>query len=371
MARYKKRADGRYCVQITLGYNENGKRRIANIYAKTVRELEEKVAAARSQVKNGGYIAPTDMTVEQYCRKYLEVYKASKSENTQKLYENSLQYHIAPCIGSIRMQNLIAADVQQLINQNASQRRTCEIILIFLRQVVHRAIKDGILLRDVTDGIELPPKNTKHEKRALTPLEKGALLKANLPLPNKCFVYILYGCGLRREEALALRIQDVDVRKTLIHIRQVVIYPDNEPILKPSPKSAAGQRSVNIPDSVLPTIRQHIRELSSLNPDTLLFSDRRGKPFSKTMYRRFWDKIIKEMNAAVATEENPTPIQGLTAHIFRHNYATLLYYSGISIKKAAELMGHSNTNMIMQVYAHLDEEKENTVEKLNAAIQLR
>lgn len=64
------------------------------------------------------------------------------------------------------------------------------------------------------------------------------------------------------------------------------------------------------------------------------------------------------------------PITDLTAHIFRHNYATMLYYSGISIKKAAALMGHTDTKMIMQVYAHLDDEKEQTSEKINACIKI-
>lgn len=48
----------------------------------------------------------------------------------------------------------------------------------------------------------------------------------------------------------------------------------------------------------------------------------------------------------------------------------MLYYSGISIKKAAALMGHTDTKMIMQVYAHLDDEKEQTSEKINACIKM-
>ncbi len=48
----------------------------------------------------------------------------------------------------------------------------------------------------------------------------------------------------------------------------------------------------------------------------------------------------------------------------------MLYYSGITIKKAAALLGHSNTKMIMEVYSHLDEEKEKAVEKLNENIKL-
>ncbi len=80
------------------------------------------------------------------------------------------------------------------------------------------------------------------------------------------------------------------------------------------------------------------------------------------------------MNAAVITDREKLigaePIQDLTAHIFRHNYCTMLYYSGISQKKAVELMGHSDIKMIMEVYAHLDDQKEAVQDKLNKAIAL-
>lgn len=80
------------------------------------------------------------------------------------------------------------------------------------------------------------------------------------------------------------------------------------------------------------------------------------------------------MNDVVTSEKEnqigPCPITGLTAHIFRHNYCTMLYYSGISQKKAVDLMGHSDLKMIMEVYAHLDEQKEAVQEKLDKAISL-
>lgn len=80
------------------------------------------------------------------------------------------------------------------------------------------------------------------------------------------------------------------------------------------------------------------------------------------------------MNDAVTSEREKLigaqPITGLTAHMFRHNYCTMLYYSGISLKKAVELMGHSDLKMIMEVYAHLDEKKEAVQEKLDKAISL-
>ena len=78
---------------------------------------------------------------------------------------------------------------------------------------------------------------------------------------------------------------------------------------------------------------------------------------SESSYKKFWKGITSKMET-----------EGLTAHIFRHNYATLLYYSGISPKMAAKIMGHADTTMIMRVYAHLDEEKEGVADKLNSII---
>lgn len=90
---------------------------------------------------------------------------------------------------------------------------------------------------------------------------------------------------------------------------------------------------------------------------------------TKSSFRMTWNRIIKVMNASVSTRQDHSPITGLTAHIFRHNYATMLYYSNISILKAADLMGHSDIKLIMDVYAHLDEEKEQAVDKINEVIK--
>lgn len=53
MARAKKRADGRYCAQIYLGRDENGKRQYKSVYAKSPAELKEKETAVRLQLGRG------------------------------------------------------------------------------------------------------------------------------------------------------------------------------------------------------------------------------------------------------------------------------------------------------------------------------
>lgn len=47
MARAKRRADGRYCSQIYLGRDANGKKKYKSVYGKSPAELKEKGTAAR------------------------------------------------------------------------------------------------------------------------------------------------------------------------------------------------------------------------------------------------------------------------------------------------------------------------------------
>ena len=91
---------------------------------------------------------------------------------------------------------------------------------------------------------------------------------------------------------------------------------------------------------------------------------RNGKPVTKSSYRKMWKRIIKAMQA-VSDEQ----IVGLTAHIFRHNYCTMLCYQipEISIKHIAKLMGDSE-KMVLDVYNHIVIEKEDATAAIDRAL---
>ena len=66
-----------------------------------------------------------------------------------------------------------------------------------------------------------------------------------------------------------------------------------------------------------------------------------------------------------------SPITGLTAHVFRHNYCTNLCYQipKISIKRIAQLLGDTE-KMVLEVYNHIVLEKEDAAGAVNDAINL-
>lgn len=373
--RYKRRPDGRYMtfVNDSAHRKADGKPTRIPVYADTSQELEDKVAELRYLIKSGKYKNPEDITVSEYAEKWYKTYKSIKELNTRNMYRDAIDVHIVPSIGEIKVSKLLASDIQLMITELKDKRRTCEIVLMTMHQIVKRAMKDGILTQDVCDDIELPAKS-KSKKRALTELEKKAVFKADFEEPDRALVYLLYGCGLRRGEVLALRVQDINFKAAVVHVQNVVVFDKNTPVWKELPKSEDGERDVDIPSDFILPLRRYVRHICARKDiiqcrEQLLFTTRGGM-VTKSSYRKTWERIIKTMTAAVATKEDPQPIQGLTAHIFRHNYATMLYYSGISIKKAAALMGHSDTKLIMEIYAHLDEQKENTKEKLNNSIKM-
>lgn len=369
MAKYKKRKDGRYATTVMVGYKADGRPDNVFLSAKTEKALRDKVVELKMKMKTGEMIKQSDTLLGDYAENWMETYKASSGINTKAMYKNAVEKHIKPELGHLPLNKIVRSDIQKLINDNQEHPRTCEIIKMTLVQILNSAIDDKLLHENVAKKVTLPKKH-KAEKRALTDLEKEAIKKADFIMQEKAFVMLLFYFGLRRGEALALTKSDINLKKKILTVNKTVVFDVNRPIVKMGAKSDAGNRDIPIPDSA----ESFLRDFLKLVDTFYLFPGKSFETLSKTQYVKMWERIVNKMNAAVTSESEKLigaePIQGLTAHIFRHNYCTMLYYSGISQKKAVELMGHSDLKMIMEVYAHLDEEKEAVQEKINSAIAL-
>lgn len=369
MAKYKKRADGRYATTIMIGRKPDGKPDNVFLAAKTEKELKEKIFELKLKMKTGETAKTSDTLLKDYADSWLETYKASASINTKAMYVNAINCHIKPEIGHLPLNKIVRSDIQKVINDRQEHPRTCEIIRLTLVQILNSAIDDKLLTENVAKKTTLP-KRHKAEKRALTAQEKEAIKKADFTMQEKAFVMLLFYFGLRRGECLALTKADIDLKQKTLTVNKTIVFDKNAPTVKIGAKSDAGNRTLPIPESIESFLSTFLRSVNSF----YLFEGKNNDTLSKTQYVKMWERIIKKMNAAVTTDKEKEigsePITGLTAHIFRHNYCTMLYYSGISQKKAVELMGHSDLKMIMEIYAHLDEEKEAVQEKLNKAIAL-
>lgn len=362
-AKYKQRSDGRFEGKVQIGFKENGRPNRITLYAKTSLELEKKIDKLRYEVNNNLYSDDKGLTVSRYSNKWFETYKVLKSVNTKSMYQNIIEKHINEEIGHILLNELTKSDIQRLINSRADKYRTCEQIRMTLNQILNSAAEDNLIFRNPCTGIELPNR-PRSDKRCLTDIEKAAIKKAEFTEMEKAFVYIIFGCGLRRGEAIALTKADINIKEGIISVNKAIAFDINTPQQK-EPKSFSGYRDIDMPPFLVDYLCEYLK-----NVEFLLFTKRNGEQMTKSSYRKMWESIVKKMNTAAGGSESCQVITDLSAHLFRHNYCTMLYYSGISMLKAVQLMGHADSKMIMNIYTHLDEKAENVKEKIKSKIAL-
>lgn len=346
----KKKGTNVYEKKVTLGRNADGIPVRRSITGRTIAELNKRIEEAKQK-----WMITHDTTdgilFSTFAEKWLLNTKAVRSLNTKMMYQNIIYKHLIPEIGSLYFSEITLTDLQKIINNRADHYNTCNKIKLTLKQIYESAINEGLCKDIKIKTLVLPPKIV-NEKRPLTKEETTALFTAKFTEEQEMFVKLLYYTGIRREEALALKGSDIE--SDCVKIEKALIFDRSNSLIKDTPKTSASRRSVPIPDS-FSVIKEYAKGKDILFP----MPTDHTKHMTLSSYVKFWKGITNAMVPIAPTSEE------LTAHLFRHNYATMLYYSNISLKKAAQLLGHEGTQMIMQVYAHLDDEQEKAAEKLN------
>lgn len=373
-AKYTKNKRGYYQAQIWDGkYNKDGSKHRKAIYSsKSSKDLEEKVAAFKAELNQKDRQIPSDISFVDYAKKWFKIKKNIRAKNTQRMYKNVIDKFF-PEIDGIPLAEIRHSQIQALINSHIDSPKSCEDIILTVNQVLKMALADSYIttqqFQKITSDLAVP-KYKAPEKRPLTPAEKEALKTANFTDRERAFVSIIYSCGLRRGETLALTSDDFtfEPEKSAVTISKTIIFDGNNPEIKPSPKSDNGFRKVPIPDKTAKYLKEYIQ---GLNQDHLFINQTNKKLITLSGFYKMWGQIVKKMNyAAGGTDLNPVIIK-LTPHIFRHNYCTSLCYQipAISIKKIAALMGVTD-KMVLEVYNHIQEENEDVYSIINAKLSI-
>lgn len=325
----------KYEKQITIGHSDDGKPIRTRIRANTKAEFEQKVYEAKHQQEHK--VVDNPVTFGKYSQNWYRMYKSTREAATREMYRHALKRLSA--LDSIPVKDLRSADFQQIIADNVEHPSTCAKITLTIRQICSLAVSEGILSTNVSEPLETPSECVK-QGRALFDEEKTAIKEADLEPMQRMYVSLLFYLGLRPQEALSVRMDDFNGDR--VTIQRAVGYDVNKPYIK----STKTQFIRTLP---VPTCLQML--LADYSADGYLIHHN-GNLMSKTVKSDFWVKIKAKIFAKMGFETDLRP------YLFRHNYCTMCYYSGISLKKCAYLMGHNSLKMVMEVYAHLDDEKE-------------
>lgn len=365
-AKYTRGSDGYFQTKVWDGtYTKNGKKHLKNIRTKkSSKALEDMVNEFRSQVADRKITRKSDILFLDYAVEWIKVYKAQRASNTKSMYKRIINNHLIALEG-IKLQDIERIHIQSVLNNASGKKRTQQQILLTSKQILRSAVIDQLFPGNAFESIFQNIESVNYspiERRTLSQNERNAIFKADFNDSDRIFVYLLYGCGLRRGEALALTIFDINTKKRELTINKSHEFSTGSPVVK-DPKSSNGYRTVPIPDRIFYDVEKYV-ESKRLNNDTYLFTMRNGQPVTKSSYNKMWKRIISKMQEVCEDQ-----ITDLTAHVFRHNYCTNLCYQipSVSIKMIAKLLGDSD-KMVIDVYNHIILEKEDVSSAVESAI---
>ena len=222
------------------------------------------------------------------------------------------------------------------------------------------------------------PKGTKPPKTREAPEDDIVKLVRDraTEVPFGVFALLLLSTGFRRGEALALRWKDIDFNaKEISQDRQITYRGIAE---EKAPKTASGVRKVPL----LPDLEGALKKpKTAKDTDFVFHGEDPGKCLCEATYRRRWLSYCRAMGFVIDTPEEKKGENGhtyikhhykptLTAHVFRHGYATMLFEAGVDEFTAQRLLGHKHISTTRAIYTHLrNRKKEESLQKLRNFVQ--
>lgn len=332
----------------------NGKRKY--IRAKTQKELEEKLDAAKRELHLGINIA-ADITFKEYAEQWLELTKRPYvAGNTFNRIARQLRLHVFPTIGNVGIRDIKASHIHLIKRKIAHLGHGSQSqVFSHLRCIFNLAVDDNLILRSPVPITLKPGGDTTEEAVPLTPDQEKKLLRAAEGLAIYPFVYLVLHTGLRRGEATGLLWRDIDYEKEVIHVqRHVVSDADTgRASLVDGAKTRAGVREVPMPKQLMVYLRKRQREARSV----YVLPNSKGQLYSAAALSRAWDLLQDKLDFKV----NP--------HQLRHTYVTKLFEAGLDIKQIQYVVGHSSEQTTLKLYTHYrkDARHSTTIAQIQAA----
>ncbi|MGA9679704.1 MAG: site-specific integrase [Mycobacterium sp.] len=149
--------------------------------------------------------------------------------------------------------------------------------------------------------------------------------------------------GLRRGEASALKVSDVNFMRKEIRVQRQVQWTDDGQMEIRGPKYGS-ERTVYVPEALVTMLAEHLRLYQpGDDPDRWLFPGARNDqlPAHAATVARWWRKVRDK----VGMEHR--------LHDLRHFYASGLIAAGCDVVTVQRALGHSSPSVTLDTYSHL------------------
>ena len=278
---------------------------------------------------------------------FVEIYKQDNKntirEHTWQTKENIIRVKLIPYFGKKKLDEITNLDIRHWQNNLLEERREngepyskdyLRTIFNQLSAILSHAVRYYKLPSNPAAGECIFQKNSGQEKQCWTAEEYLKFADAIMDKPDAFYAFeILYWCGLRISELLALTPDDIDFKNNVIKIDKGYHRIGDHDVTD-KPKTKKSVRNVDMPDFLAEELKEYIDSLYEIENGQRIFE------FSEDRLRH-----IMQNGSKLAG------VKRIRMHDLRHSHVSLLINMGFSSVAIAERLGHKSIEITHQ-YAH-------------------
>ena len=328
MAKLKQRSDGYYCAWY------KGKQFLGKTEPEAIRKRDRYKYECENGIER---LEP--ITVFDLASKWLPVAKASASKGTYNQYATIMD-KLIDVIGDKYVSAVNPADIKRVWVSYVGKSQSYISKASFLYKSFFQYAMENryCAMNPVVSSTAKPHKGTKGTHRALT--KEEIRLVETVPHRVQAAAMFMLKAGLRRGEVLAL--QKKDIYDDRIHVFNAVKFIGNRPVVGRT-KNESSERAVPLFAPLLPILDK---------VSDYILPDVDGNICSETAFQRAWESYLKELSAKAGHPISFRP------HDLRHTFVTVARDKGIDLRTVMSWCGHSSERMILQIYDHPSESRE-------------
>lgn len=285
-------------------------------------------------------VSPASRTLNDIVGDYRKLVVPHRKPRGVETTESHLRAHIIPELGQVPLTQLDVRRVQEFVNKISPGRsgKMVENIVLTLTGIIRHASKWDKEVQPINvSDLTMPPKE-KAKPQFLSGQEIKTLIKASRGVLRTILI-VLALTGMRINEVLGLRVEDVDFENRVIHVTKSAYNGKLG-----TPKSVASAADIPLSAVLAKELRKHLKSKHFReNPLGVLFANRRLRPYSDNKLReKHLRPLLKSLD-----------MKAVGFHAIRHGVASELINSGTPITAVRDQMRHSDVRVTLGIYGHV------------------
>jgi integrase len=307
---------------------------------------QDREAEARHGITLAGETPTSRTTVEGWSQTWLDGLDVRPS--TRASYEYALR-RILPGLGSRTLGDLRPSELKAWrrgltrADGQPLAPATADATVAVLAMMLRAAVLDGLIERSPLVGVKGSSGSRVLDPDELLTLEQVEAWGRALPVVACEMPVVAAMTGLRQGELLGLRLPQIDFLRRQVRVVEQLVSPPGAgvPTWGP-PKTAAGVRTVPLPEPAAEALARHLGRFPAVDGEPV-FRSVRGKRWRRSTFGDVWRKGKAGADLPVWAHW----------HGLRDHAASAYVRAGVDVRTVMTLLGHTNPKETLATYSRL------------------